>query len=203
MVYVLHPNYMFYYLLSCIHDFIIAPSFHYHYILLHLLLSNMWLPKNYYVRKRKHYCRRWYSRGNKRRNNTTKWKKNKKNNHNQFKIILTTDTQQCHSQTKCQKLCQLHDQKRHHVFLRNMSPHGMSTISSNLQLQPLQGIADNSPSNPQDPMTLISLVSTRTSITRPQLFEPDSHWIGLDTFSTYCLTNDINDFTIKHQECHH
>jgi hypothetical protein len=35
------------------------------------------------------------------------------------------------------------------------------------------------------------------------MFEEDSDWIGLETFSTYCLTNNINDFYPKPQRCNH
>jgi hypothetical protein len=181
MIYIFNPNYIWYYLLSCIYDFIIAPSLHYYYILLHILFHNMWPPKKNYVCKRKYYCRRWSSRGNKRRASTTKWKKNKKNNYKQWTIILTTDTHQCQLRLMCQKYCHSHDWKQQRLFLRKASTFGVTSISPNAQLELLQGIADNSPKNPQDPMSFISMVSTRTSITRPQLFEPDSKWIGLDT----------------------
>jgi hypothetical protein len=50
----------------------------------------------------------------------------------------------------------------------------------------------------------VSLVSARKNKEpSPIMFKEDSDWIGLDTFSTNCLTNIINDFYPKPQRCNH
>jgi hypothetical protein len=38
---------------------------------------------------------------------------------------------------------------------------------------------------------------------KPLLFEHDSNWVGVDTFSTYCLTNDLKDFSRRPTRCNH
>jgi hypothetical protein len=50
----------------------------------------------------------------------------------------------------------------------------------------------------------ISLVCPKKPTkSRPLLFQTDSDWIGIDTFSTYCLTNNISDFYENPTRCNH
>jgi hypothetical protein len=59
-------------------------------------------------------------------------------------------------------------------------------------------------SQPLNVTSHISFVSSKkANKSRPLLFESDSDWIGVDTFSTYCMTNNINDFVMKPERCNH
>jgi hypothetical protein len=57
---------------------------------------------------------------------------------------------------------------------------------------------------PPDITTQVSLFSSKKEKNiRPLLFEEDCDWIVVDTFLTYCLTNNMNDFYPKPQHCNH